>query len=178
MPFIPTPETVSWRSRRNDFCNRSWVDQCSFWLVIGCYEYHRPIITNILPPQRFQKSLHPKPVPILLRVSQVGNAATQRPIKQDTFHRFQPQSERKFPGNEVANQQEENHNQLSLLALVYLYWVTPGTQRSLIRRGSPPTSDSLVFYIPFLVDKVLWSLRKPSIDKWYPFNIPSQEPAD
>ena len=51
-----------------------WVDKryMYLWLVNSCLEYHRPIITNACPPKQSQKSLHPKLVPILPRVSEVG----------------------------------------------------------------------------------------------------------
>ena len=48
-----------------------WVDKHYLWLVNGCLEYHRPIITNTCPPTRPQKSLYPKLVRILPGVSEV-----------------------------------------------------------------------------------------------------------
>lgn len=42
----------------------------------GCLGYHRPIMTNACPPKRFQKSLHPELVPILMWVSEAGNLLT------------------------------------------------------------------------------------------------------
>ena len=44
--------------------------------VHGCLEYRRPIMTNACPPKRFQKSLHPELVPILMWVSEAGNLLT------------------------------------------------------------------------------------------------------
>ena len=49
------------------------VDKRYLWLVNGCLEYHRPIITSACPLKRSQTSLRPKLVPILLHVSEVGN---------------------------------------------------------------------------------------------------------
>ena len=68
----------SLRSVRERVGERTWergwlVHKCSLWLVNGCLEYHRPIITNVCPPKRSRKSLHPQLVPILPRVSEVGN---------------------------------------------------------------------------------------------------------
>lgn len=42
----------------------------------GCLEYRRPIMTNACPPKRFQKSLHPELVPILMWVSEARNLLT------------------------------------------------------------------------------------------------------
>ena len=42
----------------------------------GCLEYCRPIMTNPCPPERFQKSLHPELVPILMWVSEARNLLT------------------------------------------------------------------------------------------------------
>lgn len=42
----------------------------------GCLEYCRPIMTNTCPPERFQKSLHPELVPILMWVSEARNLLT------------------------------------------------------------------------------------------------------
>ena len=44
-----------------------WVDKSYLRLADGCLENHRPIITNACPPERSQKALRPKLVPILLR---------------------------------------------------------------------------------------------------------------
>ena len=41
-----------------------WEDKRYLWLVHGCFEYHRPFITNAC--QTKQKSLHPELVPTLL----------------------------------------------------------------------------------------------------------------
>ena len=49
------------------------VDKRYLWLVNGCLEYHRPIITSACSLKRSQTSLRPKLVPILLHVSEVGN---------------------------------------------------------------------------------------------------------
>ena len=49
------------------------VDKRYLWLVNGCPEYHRPIITSACPLKRSQTSLRPKLVPILLHVSEVRN---------------------------------------------------------------------------------------------------------
>ena len=54
---------------------------CSSDLIIlniehGCLEYRRPIMTNACPPKRFQKSLHPELVPILMWVSEATNLLT------------------------------------------------------------------------------------------------------
>ena len=43
-----------------------WADKWYSWMVNGCLEYHRPIITNTYPPKKSQKSLHPKLVPFSL----------------------------------------------------------------------------------------------------------------
>ena len=59
-----------------------WLDKRSFWLVNGCLEYHRPIITNFCPPKWLKESLHSKLVPILLIIS-VGNTAVD---KEDSKH--------------------------------------------------------------------------------------------
>ena len=66
----------------------------------------------------------------------------------------------------------QHHNRLYLLVLVYLYWNSQGTQRSLIRRGgsAPRPTHFTLWDIPFLIQKVLWSFRIPSTDKWCPFN--------
>ena len=53
------------------------VDKRYLWLVNGCLEYHRPIITSACPLKRSQTSLRPKLVPILLHVSEVGNLIIQ-----------------------------------------------------------------------------------------------------
>ena len=45
-----------------------------FWERLGGQALHRPIITNAWPPIRSQKSLRSKLVPILPRVSEMGNA--------------------------------------------------------------------------------------------------------
>ena len=51
-----------------------WVDKRYLWLVNGCLEYHRPIITIACPFKRSQvKSLRRKLVPISLIVSGVRN---------------------------------------------------------------------------------------------------------
>ena len=66
---IPIPEMV--RSfQRNDFWDSLGRPAL---LVNGCLEYHRPIITNACLAKQSQQSLCPKLVPILLRVTQVGN---------------------------------------------------------------------------------------------------------
>ena len=54
-----------------------WVDRRYLWLVNGCLEYHQPIITNACPSKWSQKSWRQKLVPILPRVSDVGNCITQ-----------------------------------------------------------------------------------------------------
>ena len=51
-----------------------WVDKRYMWLVNGCLDYRRPIITIACPPKRSQvKSLRRKLVPISLILSGVGN---------------------------------------------------------------------------------------------------------
>ena len=67
-----------WYSRQ-PLTNHKLVDKRYLWLVNGCLEYHRPIVTNPCPPKRSQKSLHQKLVPILPRVSEVGNSHQKRP---------------------------------------------------------------------------------------------------
>ena len=42
------------------------MDKRFLWLVIGCLEYHRPIISNACPLKQSQKSLHPQLVPFSL----------------------------------------------------------------------------------------------------------------
>ena len=64
---------------RQPLTNHNLVDKRYLWLVNGCLEYHRPIVTNPFPTKRSQKSLHQKLVPILPRVSDVGNSHQKRP---------------------------------------------------------------------------------------------------
>ena len=64
---------------RQPLTNHNLVDKRYLWLVNGCLEYHRPIVTNPFPTKRSQKSLHQKLVPILPRVSEVGNSHQKRP---------------------------------------------------------------------------------------------------
>ena len=100
-----------------------WVDQCFFRLVIGCYEYHRPIITNIFRPKRFQKSLQPKPslYPFSLEFLKWG----MLPLGNQSARIFSIASNLKangnFLGKRLPTNKKKNHNKLSLLALVYLY---------------------------------------------------------
>ena len=47
-----------------------WTSVTCDWLMV---EYDRPIITNAWPPKQSQKALHPKPVPLLFFVSEIGN---------------------------------------------------------------------------------------------------------
>jgi len=68
---FPIPETI--RQMGKSLCATIseiiLVDKRCIWLVNGCLEYHRPIITDACPPKQSQKSLHPKLVTILPRVS-------------------------------------------------------------------------------------------------------------
>ena len=50
-----------------------WVDKHYLWLVNGCREYQWPIIANVCPSKRSQKSLRRKLVPTPLIASAVGN---------------------------------------------------------------------------------------------------------
>ena len=52
------------------------ADKRRLWLVNGCLEYHRPIITNACQSKLSQKSLHSKFAPILPRLCEVGNTGT------------------------------------------------------------------------------------------------------
>ena len=73
--FGYTPESIRGKCtsfRCNDFWG-VWVDKRYLWLVNGCLEHHRPIITNACSPKRSQKSLRRKLVPIPLIVSGVWN---------------------------------------------------------------------------------------------------------
>ena len=60
---------------------------------------------------------------------------------------------------------------------VAIFWVASinpgGTQESFIQGGFFPRSNHLPFYIPISTEQV--PFRRPSIDKWYLFHIPSLE---
>ena len=72
--YCPPPRTTTLRGMGTRFrCKPSgivWEDKRYLWLVDGWLKYHRSIITNACPPQ---KSLHPKLVPILPKVSEMVN---------------------------------------------------------------------------------------------------------
>ena len=60
----------TWVQAFGSTVNKRWL-----WLVNGCLEYHRPIITNACPPKWSQKSLRVKFVAIPLTVCEVGNSS-------------------------------------------------------------------------------------------------------
>ena len=60
----------TWVQAFGSTVNKRWL-----WLVNGCLQYHRPIITNAFPPKWSQKSLRLKPLPIPLTVCEVGNSS-------------------------------------------------------------------------------------------------------
>lgn len=66
-----TPETT--REQGTNFRRNYFRDLCVGQALLGCLEYHRPIVINVCLHKRSQRSLRPKHVLILPNVSQGEN---------------------------------------------------------------------------------------------------------
>ena len=119
-----------------------WVDKRYLWLVNGCLECHRPIRTNTCPPKRFQKSLHPKLVPILSRVSEVVAWKTA------VFSSLLAAEDVSQRGTSATRRQKlHTHFSLSPPRLTFLAWSDFHTHSSFARSTIPEEKwELLVVY--------------------------------